>query len=248
MPGADSVRLLCWNLEWCPLPAGRSHRGQVAGRVIAQQRPDIACLTEARLGWFADEDGAVVSSEPLAGSHNMHRHDGRKILLWSRTGWTDVDQVGSEDIRDLGRFVAATTSTPSGPLRVMGVVIPYRGSNVGNGTRDRTPWEDHRRYLAALRQLVSRTTLPTVVVGDFNQRDPFDPGYVVPDELHADLLQSLGHLSIATGGDAPSLDRPLIDHAALSPDLRVREFVAWPATQDGVEISDHPGFCLSLQL
>ena len=80
-------------------------------------QPDLACLTEARLGWFADE-GEVVASEPLAESHHMHRDDGRKILLWSRTGWGDVDHVGSEDIRDLGRFVAATTRTPVGPLRV----------------------------------------------------------------------------------------------------------------------------------
>jgi len=131
---------------------------------------------------------------------------------------------------------------------VIGVVIPYRCCNVGHGTRDRTPWEDNRRYLAALRQIVSDTALPTVVVRDFNQRHPFDPGYGAPEELHAELLRSLGQLSIATGGDAPDLGYPLIDHAAVSPDLRVQGFVAWPATQDGVEVSDHPGFRIDLQL
>jgi len=112
MPGSDSVRLLCWNLEWCPLPSGRSRRGKIGQAIIERQQPDIACLTEARLGWFADEDGSVVTSEPLAESHHMHRHDGRKILLWSRTGWSDIDHAGSEDIRDFARFVAATTQTP----------------------------------------------------------------------------------------------------------------------------------------
>lgn len=220
----------------------------IAQAILARQQPDIVCLTEARLGWFSEEGGAVVSSEPLSETHSMHRHDGRKILLWSRWGWTDVDRVGSEDIRDLGRFVAATTSTPFGPLRVAGVVIPYRGSNVAHGSRDRTSWEDHRRYLAALQPIVDDRTLPMVVVGDFNQRHPFDSDYLVPEELHTEMLRSLGDLAIATGGNVPGIDRPLIDHVALSPGVRDGELMAWPAAHDGIEVSDHPGFRLDLQL
>lgn len=248
MSRSGSVRLVCWNLEWCPLPSSRSRRGKVAGVTIARQEPDIVCLTEARLGWFSDGGGAVVSSEPLGETHSMHRHDGRKILLWSRWGWSDVDRVGSENIRDLGRFVAATTSTPVGPVRVVGVVIPYRGSNVAHGSRDRTSWEDHRRYLAALQQIVNNRTLPTVVVGDFNQRHPFDPDYLVPEELHTEMLRSLGDLRIVTGGSAAGIDGPLIDHVALSSEIHAGELVAWPATQEGTEVSDHPGFRIDLQL
>lgn len=90
--------------------------------------------------------------------------------------------------------------------------------------------------------------LPTVVVGDFNQRHPFYPDYLVPEELHAEMLRSLGDLSIVTGGDAAGIDGPLIDHAALSSELHVGELVAWPATQEGTEVSDHPGFRIDLQL
>lgn len=248
MSRSDSVRLLCWNLEWAPLPSSRSRRGRIAERIIAQQQPDVACLTEARLGWFSDHQGEIVASEPLDEDHNMHRHDGRKVLLWSRTGWVDVDCVGSEDIRDLGRFVAATATTPLGPLRVVGIVIPYRGSNVGHGSRDQTVWEDHRRYLAALVRILDDRRLPTVVVGDFNQRHPFDPDYIVPEELHDELLQSLGHLRIVTGGHVPGLDRPLIDHAAVSPEVRTQGFAAWSASQEGEQVSDHPGFRIELQL
>lgn len=163
--------------------------------------------------------------------------DGRMSTVSDRR--PSVTSVGSSPPRH---------QRPSGPLRVAGVVIPYRGSNVAHGSRDRTSWEDHRRYLAALQGIVDNRTLPMVVAGDFNQRHPFAPAYLVPEELHTQMLRSLGDLAMATGGNVPGIDAPLIDPVALSPGLRDGEVRAWPAAQDGIEVSDHPGFRLDLQL
>lgn len=243
-----TLRLVCWNLEWCPLASSRSSRGKIADALIAEQEPDLTCLTESRLGWFPEGQGDVAVSEPVPASHNMHRHGGRKIQLWSRWGWEDVDPVGSEDIRDLFRFVAATTISPAGPVRVVGVVIPYRDSNVTHGRKDRARWDDHRRYLDALEDILDSRQLPTIVVGDFNQRHPYDSGYIVPAEVHGQLLRSLGDLEIATAGPAPGLDHALIDHVAVSEELKTHDLQAWPAVQNGTKISDHPGFRLDLQL
>jgi endonuclease/exonuclease/phosphatase family metal-dependent hydrolase len=242
---SDAVRLVCWNLEWCPLPSGRSKRGRVAQRVITEQMPDVACLTESRLDWLDGWDGAIVSSEPLDTAHHMHRHDGRKVVLWSRSGWRDVDAVGSEDIRDLRRVVAGTTDTPFGPVRFVGVVIPYRNSNVNHGPR--AVWEDHRRYLVSLAKILDSTTLPTVVVGDFNQRHPFDPSYIVPEDLHAELTKALQGLRIVTAGTVAGIDGRLIDHVAITPELEAANVTAWPAMQANVTVSDHPGFRVDLR-
>jgi hypothetical protein len=43
------------------------------------------------------------------------------------------------------------TDTPIGPIRFVGVCIPWRDAHVRTGRRDRAPWEDHLRFLEQAR-------------------------------------------------------------------------------------------------
>ena len=44
-------------------------------------------------------------------------------------------------------FIAGTTKTPIGPVRIIGVCIPWDRAHISTGRKDRRPWEDHHAYL-----------------------------------------------------------------------------------------------------
>ena len=81
-------------------------------------------------------DGHVVSSEADYGYEAPNSR--RKVLLWSREPWGDIDETGHLDMPP-GRFVRATTRTSAGELTVMGVCIPWSGSRTGPAFTPRTP-------------------------------------------------------------------------------------------------------------
>ena len=51
----------------------------------------------------------------------------RKVLLWSREPWTQVDGLGIDSLPP-GRFVSGVTQTSVGEVAVIGVCIPWFGS------------------------------------------------------------------------------------------------------------------------
>lgn len=115
-PVAEHLRFATWNVEWAT--AG-TRRGERVAAVL-DGAADVMVVTECTLGVLPT--GHVVD----AGSDWGYRVDDptrRKVALWSRWPWTDVDPVGHPDLPP-GRFVAATTSTPIGDLRGVGVCIP----------------------------------------------------------------------------------------------------------------------------
>ena len=148
----------------------------------------------------------------------------RKVGLWSRYGWTEVDTVGSADLPG-GRFVAERTPTVLGRVRVLGVCIPWRMAHVSGGRRDRAPWEDHLAYLGGLADLLTAPFAGhLLVMGDFNQRLSGRWGSA---EAHDALLRTFAGLEFATGGLVPGLEEELIDHIAHSPSL-----TTWRAHRD----------------
>src|SRR5690349_16834816 len=159
------MRLLNWNLEFAP-PA--SARGRAIAGVIEHHDPDVLCLTETHTSWSMD-GGEWVWADADYGYRDTGER--RKVGLWSRTPWTDVDTVGHPDLPG-GRFVAGVTETDVGSLTVAGVCIPWQMAHVSTGHRDRAPWQDHLAYLAGLGELLHPFVGSTVVAGDFNQRLP----------------------------------------------------------------------------
>ncbi|GAB4066115.1 endonuclease/exonuclease/phosphatase family protein [Ancylobacter sonchi] len=240
LPGDDGeLGVLLWNVAW-RRPA--SPAGAVIRDLLARHAPDIACLTETSLD--LPVGGHVIASDPYYG---MPMKPGRrKVLLWSRHPWEQVDALGHPDLPS-GRFVRGVTATPLGRLAVIGVCIPWSMAHVGNGRRDRAPWEDHRRYLRALGHWLAEQPpqADTLLLGDFNQAIPRRRA---PRDVATTLAEALGPtLEVATAGEIAGLERPSIDHLATTADLATRGIAALPnALADGGRISDHTGLLIRL--
>lgn len=126
-----ATRLVTWNLE---RKRPTTPTGAAAVAQLASADPHVAVLTEARLGLLDSLGGFEVASEPPPDTR--FADDERKVMMWSRSPWRDVDEVGDPDM-PAGRFVAATTETPVGDLRVIGVCIPWHMCDVRTGTKER---------------------------------------------------------------------------------------------------------------
>jgi len=235
-PGA--VRVLSWNLE---RKSPTSPTGRAGIDTLDAMGADVMVLTEARTG-FPAGGGHTVWCGPLPYDHLGA--DERRVVLWSREPWRDVDEVGDAGL-PVGRFVAATTDTALGPLRVVGVCVPWHMSNVTVGTRDRAPWEDHLRYLQVLEPLLAGMAGPVVVAGDFNQTIPRIRGgrRDVADAMAA----CFGSFTVATAGTPPGASKPVIDHVAVSGGLSAVGVFGWPTrSASGVRMSDHDGVGVDL--
>jgi len=130
---------------------------------------DVICLTEAFTGNLPDHGDFIEADEDYGYPIKKGR---RKVILWTRHKWADIDQLGHPDLPG-GRFVAGTLISPFGNIRVIGVCIPWAAAHVSTGRRDRVRWEDHTRFLEAIgRYLGQRVNTPTLILGDFNQTIP----------------------------------------------------------------------------
>jgi endonuclease/exonuclease/phosphatase family metal-dependent hydrolase len=234
----STARLANWNVAWA---SPRSPRGPSVATKLESLAADVICLTEGVEG-VLPEGGHLIDSDPDYGY--PIRPGRRKVLLWSRRPWSDVDRVGDPTL-PTGRFVAGVTDTPIGPLRVVGVCIPWSMAHVANGRRDRAPWEDHLTYPAGLGSLLSGPSeRPVLVAGDFNQRIP--AGGRTPRRIGDRLAETFAAFDLVTAGSIEGVDAPLIDHVALGEGLVARRVWAWPKTLDGVDLSDHAGVCVEL--
>ena len=164
MTGPPMCRLATWNVEWAT-PGTR--RGDRVAAVLLDLA-DVMVVTESTLGVLPP--GHVVAGGDDWG-YRVDDPTRRKVALWSRWPWRDVDPVGHPDLPP-GRFVAGSTDTPIGEVRVVGVCVPWAGAHVSTGRRDRRQWEDHERYLRALPEVLAGQPRPLVVAGDLNQRLP----------------------------------------------------------------------------
>jgi endonuclease/exonuclease/phosphatase family metal-dependent hydrolase len=188
----------------------------------------------------------VIASEGDFGYYN--HPEAHKVLLWSRTPWAHVDAVGTADMPG-GRFIAGTTETLIGTLRVIGVCIPWQEAHVRSGNRNRQRWEDHLAYLRELAPILRsiNPSVPSVVMGDFNQRLPRQHQ---PPEVYQALLDTLGpDFDVVTSGVIESAPEHSIDHVAISHHLRPRS-VRFISNHDaaGKELSDHFGLQVILSL
>lgn len=224
----SGITVATWNVEWAA--AGTRRGDRVAG--ILASVGDVLVVTECTLDVLPP--GHVVTG----GSDWGYRVDDasrRKVALWSRWPWVDVDDVGHPDLPP-GRFVAATTATPIGELRIVGVCIPWAGAHVSSGRRDRRQWEDHELFLQALPEVLAEQPGPLVVAGDFNQRLPRRRQ---PERVHQLLLDALGDLQVVTAGETDV--GFLIDHIAVGDGLATGAPTIIPSRDAVGQLSDHHG-------
>ncbi|PTY02061.1 hypothetical protein DB346_10070 [Verrucomicrobia bacterium LW23] len=233
----DSLSVVLWNIAWASLG---SDRGAYFVDQFEKFSSDVMCITEGDAE-ILPSAGHVISSEADYGYPLIPGR--RKVLLWSRNPWRDVDALGSSSLPS-GRFIAGTTDTPLGPVRFVGVCIPWASAHVSTGQRNRKQWEDHETYLrhlpSALSSAANDASLPVVLLGDFNQRIPRGNQ---PQRVFTELSSILARgYQLATGGRIPQAPSLSIDHLAVNNMLEPiqTEFVNHLGV-DGTAMSDHFG-------
>lgn len=235
------LRIACWNTEW---HAAHSPRGSKLKAALLTADPHVFCLPEARHDFLAG-DFHGIHSDPDYGY--PVKTDRSKVSLWSRAQWRDVDRLGSPDLPP-GRFVSGTTDTAVGPIRVVGLCIPWRSAHVSSGARNRKPWEDHERYLEGIGPVIAREAAhgPLLVVGDLNQRIP---ARSVPQRLAEMLERALAGLDVWTAGVIDGLDTQLLCHIAGSRQLKALTPPEGISRKiGGLEVSDHDGVTVQFSM
>lgn len=227
-----TLRTVLWNLEWAT-PC--SARGRYLKNEIEAFDPDIICLTESVPGMLP-YNGYSITSAPDYG-YGIHSQK-RKVLLWSKEPWVDVQSVGVNSIPS-GRFVSGITKG----IRIVGVCIPWNRAHVSTGRRDRKPWQDHLAYLEGLKEIVERLSNepePLVLLGDFNQRIP---KHRQPEAVYAALQEVLSNnMRLGTEGVLDPEGHLLLDHVATGTSVTFEiEEIHASTTKSGLKLSDHAG-------
>ena len=230
---ATTARVLTWNLE---RRRSDSPKAQFAIDHLLAQEPDVIALTEARTTLPLSQGHSIWSQPPVGSRFGA---DERKVQLWSKQPWTAIDRVGADGL-DTTRFVAGTTTTPIGPVRVLGVCIPWHMAQVTSPPAPKMrPWELHHRYLEILTPMLRKLDGPTVIAGDFNQRVPRVKGG--NHAAAAALSTAFSPTAIVTAGTLDGVVRPGIDHIAITNDLDASRTWGWSNEVDAVRVSDHDG-------
>ena len=138
------MKCLTWNLEW---KTSASLAGRLIQEQIATLDPDICCYTEVVRTLIPE--GCCIDADPDYGYPNKGGR--RKVVLWIKHPWTEVDATGDEAM-PTGRFVSGVT----GGIRFVGVCIPWSAAHVSSGRKDRRPWEDHLSYCRGLGRVLAR--------------------------------------------------------------------------------------------
>ena len=225
-----------WNAEWAT-PTTKT--GPRIASIIEQIEPDIFVLTEGCAD-LLPKSGYVIDGGINWGYERRDERN-RKVLMWSKNHWRDVDQVGSHELPP-GRFISGTTQTVLGEMKIIGVCIPWQSAHTTSGLKNRQIWEDHEVYLTHLAPLIAPKDSPLIVAGDFNQRIPKGRQ---PHRIYEQLIETFKNLSVST---AQINEPPLIDHIAHSRHLRVdRVSIISDKDQHGT-LSDHRGAVIRFTL
>lgn len=234
---------LTWNVQWA---TPRSRRTPEILSRIDRHAPEVVCLTETHVGLLPmlPTGGHAICSQPDYGY--TVREGRRKVALWSRQPWEQLDAVESDSIPP-GRFVSGVTQTSLGVLTVFGICIPWFGSRTEarRESERKMRWEDHEQYLAGLTEVLGGDSANRMMVmGDFNQI--VGPGSRAPHKLQLALQNAFSpRMTISTAG-LTFQGRGSIDHIALSEDLTAESVDVISNIHDGGKLSDHFGVVASV--
>ena len=148
----------------------------------------------------------------------------RKVILWSKDKWTDIDQIGSKEI-PIGRFISGVTNG----IKIIGLCIPWRFAHVSTGRKDRKPWDEHLSFIKNL----SFSNEKTIILGDFNQNIPKKNQ---PEIVFSSLKNMIDGFNLLTTNMG-------LVHIVISTDLNA-ESIQKIATENN---SDHDGISYSIK-
>jgi endonuclease/exonuclease/phosphatase family metal-dependent hydrolase len=232
------ISVMTWNTEWA---TPGSDRGQRISAILQTAGADIAVVTEGVRELLPSNGIALDAGGDWGYKPQPAR---RKVIVWSRHPMK-LDFVGVEGATH-GRLAVTTAETPNGPVRVVGVCIPWRDAHVNTGRADAESWSEHMDYLDRLEVILAQLDdrVPTVIAGDFNQRIPRGRQPIrVADRLH----EVLAGWKIHSAGALPN--GPHIDHIATNQGLVLESTHDWPASDHLGRLSDHAGvscrFCFA---
>ena len=235
-----SLSVVNWNVEWA---TPRSRRTPEILRRIDRHCPEVVCLTETHKGLLSPDSYTICSG---ADAGYRARDERRKVLLWSREPWEQVDDVGS-DLMPPGRFVSGVTRTSLGEVTVMGICIPWAGSRTEarRGAERKRRWEDHGQYIAGLSEFLKQAPVKRlIIVGDFNQR--IGQRGPTPLKLRSALQCALpSRMTIATAA-LGFQGRRAIDHVVLAEDLTAESLCVISNVFGEGKLSDHFGIAATL--
>ena len=235
MPRNHAFRIVNWNVAWA-VPG--TARAAALRRRVLSRKPDIICITEGYVGYLP-ETGQVIA----AGADYGYASPGgrRKVLLWSRSGWRDVDAVGDPRLPS-GRYVSGITTVGGRDIQVLGLCIAWMNAHVATGRKDRRAWQDHLAYLEGLEAILGNKRDACIATGDFNQRIPRDRS---PRDAYAALMRGLGGgFAVATRGAIARLGRPTVCHVAHTRDLAAQSVSGIDNRSAAGRLSDHFGLCV----
>jgi hypothetical protein len=228
-----------WNVQWA---SRNNKKGSFFAPLLRDIDCDVLCITEGSADVLPERGHTIGCGADCGYGVEGSR---RKVLLWSRNPWLDVDEVGSVSLPP-GRFVAGTTDTALGLVRFVGVCIPWRDAHVSSGQRNRLPWQDHLTYCRHLPEALAPSAIGgTALLGDFNQRIP---RFRQPVHVYEALVNSLGsRFELATAGEILGFPAPTIDHLAATGSLRAAQVTYLnPVDEFGKAMSDHFGLKVTL--
>ncbi len=234
------MKIVTWNLE---RKKPTTPTGAAGVARLAAEKADIIVLTEARTSHL-EESGFRVDSGPPVWPYLQP--DEREVLMWSPSKWTDVDTVGHERLLP-GGFVSAITETELGPIRFIGLCIPWHMMKTEHESKAK-PWKYHIEFCEILRELLDQRdrSLPHVLAGDFNQAIP---RIRYGNHAAAAALEAALHeFDVVTQGTIPGCAQPGIDHIAIDAHLRADSVHGWPKNDGGVLMSDHDAAVAELTL
>ena len=230
------MKLVNWNVEWA---TPRSPRRAEVLRRIKEHGPEVVCLTETH-DELLDQDGYTISSQPDYGyAIKPHR---RKVMLWSREPWQQVDDVGIESMPP-GRFVSGVTRTSLGEVTVVGICIPWHclteRKKTRGGAQEAVGKTMRNTWTASLKFLKQATAKRLIVAGDFNQ--VIGAGSRAPRDLRSALENAFSQRLTIITSDLTFDGRKAIDHIALSNDLKCESLGVISNIDGDRELSDHFG-------
>ena len=237
-----SLSIVNWNVQFATPRSWRTP--EILGR-IDRHGPEIICLTETHDELLAQGGHAICSRPDYGYGVKKNR---RKVLLWSREPWLQIDELGMDSMPP-GRLVSGITQTSVGEVAVIGICIPWFGSRTEarRGAERRLRWEDHEEYLVGLTEILGRVEAKRLIVmGDFNQR--IGQGSRAPRALRLALLEAFEPKLRIVTADLAFQGRKSIDHIALSEDWAVDSVDAISNIHEGRKLSDHFGIVADLSV